>query len=140
MRIRHRMNYFEPNIYALDQHFSSFATSSNTTVIITSNQGSIGWEHFICGRITLDFYPIVDSYYRSIIYSGDRLHLQYPSASLDRILLRDYTQSSTVNISSPQKNSPESSIQVLPSNYKSLTTSKTMVLKIHQLLRLLDSR
>ena len=63
-RYRDRVNYFECDTNAPDQHFSSLVTSTDTAVPITSNQDSISWKHFIRGRITLDFSPIVASYYR----------------------------------------------------------------------------
>ena len=62
----YRVNYYEPDNPVFDQQFfSSLYTSADTASPINSDQDRINWEHFILGRISLDFYPIVDSYYHS---------------------------------------------------------------------------
>ena len=108
------MNYFEPDIHALDQHFSSLATSVDTAVIITSAQDSIGWEYFIRSCITLDFSPIVNSYSRSNILGRlftSKKWFTAVIASLFDIHQQAWIEScsattrkrSTDNISSPKK-------------------------------------
>ena len=62
----HRVNYCEPDNPVFDQQFfSSLYTPADTAAPINSDQDRISWEHFILGRISLDFYPIVESYYYS---------------------------------------------------------------------------
>ena len=62
----HRVKYCEIDNPFLDQQLSySLETSTDTAVPIHFDQDRIGWDHFVRGRISLDFSQIVDSYYRS---------------------------------------------------------------------------
>ena len=59
-----RINYCELDTTDPEQLFSlTLDNSSDAAAKINTDQHTIGWEHFIRGRLSLSFIPIVDSYY-----------------------------------------------------------------------------
>ena len=117
----HRVNYCEPNIPVIDQQLSfSLETSTDTTVTINSDQDRIDRKYLIRWRKALDFSAIVDSYYHSnklVRGFTSKKWFTVVIAPLFDIRQQPWSEfcsvtrckSSTDNIASPKKNSPEPS-------------------------------
>ena len=61
-----RINYSELEPQDDDQHSSDYlAVASTPAAELRTDQDSIGWEHFVRGRLSLSFTPIIADYYRA---------------------------------------------------------------------------
>ena len=79
MIINNVKNYYN-NDFFLD------LVNSNTNLIFddyTNKQTSIGWEHFIRGRLTSPFNPVINKYYRS-----NKLGRRFKSSTWYRNMIR----------------------------------------------------
>ena len=68
---RHRRKLTHINYCELEQNDAApsrsdlLAPSSTPDAALRTDQDSIGWEHFIRGRLSLPFTPIIADYYRA---------------------------------------------------------------------------
>ena len=155
---RHRKNLPRINYCELEPHDDAqpcseyLAVASTPAAELCTDQDSIGWEHFVRGRLSLSpspqLLPIIivsinwggDSPPK-MVFNCDRLNLRYPPASLGRILLRNFTyRQYKQDFISQKKNSLVPGRNILQTIWYSQKAPKKLVCTTNKFLRLLDSR
>ena len=83
-------------VHRIDNYYNndllSNSPTTNTTLILKAcitHQTSIGWEHFIRGRLTSSFHPVINQYYR-IKKLGRRFHSSVWYRIIIRLLWKIY--------------------------------------------------